>query len=160
MNEIKRQAIETMNELHQTIPYHSYCTVMDGLQDIEALHDRDEELEKLWSEFGDVPMNPETECIEAPFLGWGAGIHRDEIWHWFDQRHSKGIAYLPYGGAEDYVPEAKRLYGLRKLCFECESQTCQFNHSGECRFVLVHERKPRITEADGCIDYDYHEGDV
>ena len=41
-------------------------------------------------------MNPETECIEEPFMGWGAGIHREEIWHWFDQRHSKGVVYLLY----------------------------------------------------------------
>ena len=92
-------------------------------------------------------------------MGWGPGIHREEIWHWFDERHSKGVAYLLYGGAEDYVPETKRLYGLRRSCFECESQTCQFNHGGECRFALVHERKPRITDDDGCIDYDYREGD-
>ena len=149
-----------MDELHQTIPYCSYCAVMDGLQEIETLRDRDEELEKLWAEFGDVPMNPETECIEAPFMGWGVGIHREEIWSWFDQRYSKGIAYLLYGGAEDYVPETKRLYGLRKRCFECESRSCQFNHDGECRFVLVHEREPQITEADGCIDYDYSEGNT
>ena len=157
MNEVKRQATVTMDEQHQTIPYCSYCAVMDGLQEIETLRDRDEELEKLWAEFGDVPMNPETECIEAPFMGWGVGIHREEIWSWFDQRYSKGIAYLLYGGAEDYVPETKRLYGLRKRCFECESRSCQFNHDGECRFVLVHEREPQITEADGCIDYDYSE---
>ena len=112
MNEVKRQATETMDELHQTIPYCSYCAVMDGLQEIETLR---------------------------------------------DQRYSKGIAYLLYGGAEDYVPETKRLYGLRKRCFECESRSCQFNHDGECRFVLVHEREPQITEADGCIDYDYSE---
>lgn len=72
MNEVKRQATETMDELHQTIPYCSYCAVMDGLQEIETLRDRDEELEKLWAEFGDVPMNPETECIEAPFMGGGS----------------------------------------------------------------------------------------
>lgn len=28
MNEVKRQATETMDELHQTIPYCSYCAVM------------------------------------------------------------------------------------------------------------------------------------
>lgn len=41
MNEVKRQATETMDELHQTIPYCSYCAVMDGLQEIETLRDRD-----------------------------------------------------------------------------------------------------------------------
>ena len=32
-------------------------------------------------------------------MGWGVGIHREEIWHWFDVRHSKGVAYLLYGSS-------------------------------------------------------------
>ena len=83
MNEAKKQAIDTMNEPHRTIPYSDYCTVMDGLQDIETLRDRDEELEELWAQFGDIPMNPETECIEEKFMGWEPGTHREEIWRWF-----------------------------------------------------------------------------
>lgn len=62
-----------------------------------TLNERDAELERLWAEFGDVPMNPETECMEAPFLGFPAGAHREEIWHWFDERHSKGVSYLLNG---------------------------------------------------------------
>ena len=73
MNDVKRQAIDTMDELHRTIPYEDYCTVMDGLQDIETLQDRDEDLEELWASFADVPMNPETECIEEKFMGWEPG---------------------------------------------------------------------------------------
>ena len=159
MNEVKNAAINALNELHRTIDYTAYCTIHDGLTDIETLRDRDEELEELWAQFGDVPMNPETECIEAPFMGWGAGIHREEIWHWFDRRHSKGVAYLLYGSGLDRTPEAAKLLYLKQLCMECESQTCQYNHGGECRFALVHERKPRITDDDGCIDYDYQEGE-
>mgnify|MGYP007025268923 CR=1 FL=1 len=30
--------------------------------------DKDIRLEELWRQFGDVPMNPETECIEEDFL--------------------------------------------------------------------------------------------
>ena len=159
MNEVKRQAIDTMNELHRTIPYSDYCTVMEGLQDIESLRDRDEELEELWGRFGDVPMDPDTECIEEPFMGWGAGVNREDIWRWFDQRHSKGVAYLLYRDGFERTPEAAKLLYLKQICFECESATCQYNHSGECRFALVHERKPRINDYDGCIDYDYQEGE-
>ena len=159
MNDVKRRAIDTMNELHRTIPYNDYCTVMDGLQDIEALRDRDEELEEMWRRFGDVPMDPETECIEEQFMGWGSGTHREEIWHWFDRRHSKGIAYLLYNEGLDRTPEAAKLLYLKQLCIECESSSCQYNHLGECRFALVHERKPRITDEDGCIDYDFNEGE-
>lgn len=131
-------------------------TTIEG--DMPVLGSRDKELEDLWAEFSDVPMDPETECMDEPFLGFPAGTHREDIWHWFDERYSKGVAYLLYGGSEDYVPEARRLYGLKKLCIECESQTCQYNHGGECRFAMVHERKARITDDDGCIDYDYREG--
>ena len=157
MNEAKKQAIDTMNELHRTIPYSDYCTVMDGLQDIETLRDRDEELEELWAQFGDIPMNPETECIEEKFMGWGPGVYREEIWHWFDERHSKGIAYLLYGDGFDRTPEPAKLIYLKQLGIECDSSSCQYNHRGECRFSLVHERKPRINDIDGCIDYDYLE---
>lgn len=159
MSYAKEQAVAVMNELHKTISYSDYCTVMDGLQEIDTLRDRDEELEELWEQFGDVPMNPETECIEEQFIGWGPGIHREEIWHWFDRRHSKGIAYLLYKNEFDRTPEAAKLLYLKLLCSECESCTCQYNHGGECRFAMVHERKPRITDEDGCIDYDYQEGD-
>lgn len=159
MNDVKRMAVEVMDELHRTISYDAYCAVMDGLQEIETLQERDEEMEEMWMSFTDVPMNPETEGIEEKFMGWEPGTSREEIWHWFDERHSKGVAYLLYGGSEDYVSETKRLYALKQLCQECESLSCQFNHGGECRFALVHERKPRITDEDGCIDYDYQEGE-
>ena len=51
MNEIKRQAIDVMDELHRSIPYNDYCTVMDGLQDIETLRDRDEDSMKYSAQF-------------------------------------------------------------------------------------------------------------
>lgn len=56
----------------------------------------DKELESLWREFTDIPMDPVTECIEAPFLDFPASTHREEVWHWFDERHSKGVYYLLY----------------------------------------------------------------
>lgn len=30
---------------------------------------------------------------------------------------------------------------------------CAYAHNGECRFALVHEREPEMTDADGCLDY-------
>ncbi len=58
----------------------------------------DEMLELLWGMLEDIPMDPETERMEEPFLTFPAGTYREEIWHWFDQQHSKGVAYLLYGG--------------------------------------------------------------
>ena len=54
----------------------------------------DEDVEKLWKQFEDVPMNPETECMEADFLHFPAGTSRQDILYWFDDNHSKGLDYL------------------------------------------------------------------
>lgn len=99
----KEQAVEVINRLYQNnrLSTEEYETIFEALDEFETLRDRDAELEELWERFGDIPMNPETECIEEPFLGWGEGIHREEIWHWFDKRHSKGVYYLLYGGQDE-----------------------------------------------------------
>lgn len=54
----------------------------------------DADLEAAWECFGDIPMNPETECMERSFLHFPMGTHREEIWHWFDARYSKGVCAL------------------------------------------------------------------
>lgn len=72
----------------------------------------DRELEVLWEQFGDLPMNPETECMEAAFLDFPAGTHREEIWHWFDERYSKGVAALMY----------YRTYTVTEVCPYCENE--------------------------------------
>lgn len=139
MTVLKEKAYETAYNLYNrdAISSSDYEAIRDGLEEIELLRDRDEYLEEMWRQFGDVPMDPETECMEEPFLDFPAGTHREDIWHWFDERHSNGVAYLMYNGIEDYVPETRRLYGLKKLCFECESNDCRFNHGGECRFAQI-----------------------
>lgn len=97
-------------------------------------------------------MNFDTEQTAAPFLHFPAGTDREEIWQWFDQRHSKGVAYLLYGGTEDYVPEARRLYGLKKLCTECDAEHCIFNPKGVCLAPYVTGRAPELHD-DGCLDF-------
>lgn len=39
----------------------------------------------LWDEFGAIPMDEETECIEAEWHGFPVGTFREEIWEWFEQ---------------------------------------------------------------------------
>jgi len=68
------------------------------------------------------------------------------------------------GSLNPYMPLYKKLSESRveilaagereRLCFECESKVCVFNHGGMCRFARVHERMPDITEEDGCLDFD------
>lgn len=52
----------------------------------------------LWDEFGDVPMNPETECIEEEWHGFPASTFREDIWHWFEETFNISVADLMYGG--------------------------------------------------------------
>lgn len=65
-----------------------YASTMDTIPDPE--------IEELWRQFEDVPMNPITEEIEEDFLHFPIGTSREEIWHWFDEQHSMGINYLLY----------------------------------------------------------------
>lgn len=53
----------------------------------------DIEIEKLWDELEDVPID-ENECLDIDWHGWSKGTHREEIWHWFDEHHSKGVGWL------------------------------------------------------------------
>ena len=43
----------------------------------------DAEIEKLWDELEDVPID-EDECLDVDWHSWSKGTHREEIWHWFD----------------------------------------------------------------------------
>ncbi len=99
MSKLKYQAVVIANRLNQEnrIDYNDYSALMDGLEEIDTLQERDKILENLWAEFSDVPMDPETERMEAAFLGFPAGTPREDFWHWFDERHSKGVSYLLYG---------------------------------------------------------------
>ena len=101
MNKRQKAVDAAVYPLHcGRMSYADYRTVRDGLDEISTLAERDAELERLWAEFDDVPMNPETECMDEPFLGFPVGTHREDIWHWFDERHSQGVAYLLYGAQE------------------------------------------------------------
>lgn len=48
--------------------------------------------EELWKRFGDIPMDPETECIEQDWNGFKAGTFREDIWHWFEKTFNVSVA--------------------------------------------------------------------
>lgn len=160
MSAKKEAAIDICNDLHREnkIGYTDYLTVMDAICEFDTLDERDEELEALWEQFADVPVDPDTEKLEEQYIHFPAGTDREDVWHWFDERHSKGVAYLLYKDGVDRTDTTSKLLYLKQLCTECEGHGCTYNHDGECRFALVHERKPEINDTDGCVDYDYAEG--
>lgn len=63
----------------------------------------DENVERWWEELADVPFDdpgPEADMVLAE--DWGQfekGTKREEIWHWFDEHHSRGVAFLMHGEA-------------------------------------------------------------
>ncbi len=82
-----------------------YEEAMESMLSKESPEERDRHLESLWKELEDVPMNPKVETIEAPFYIFSAGTNREEIWRWFDQHYSRGVAYLLHSGVPAYDPE-------------------------------------------------------
>lgn len=56
---------------------------------------KDREIEKLWSDFSNIPINSEEET-EEQFLHFPMGTNKKDIYLWFDEQHSKGMAYLLY----------------------------------------------------------------
>lgn len=58
---------------------------------------KDKEIEKLWEELADIPVYEDENyelCLDADWLGWNKGTSVEEIWHWFDEQHSKGVGWL------------------------------------------------------------------
>ena len=127
---------------------------------IPTLAERDHMLESLWASIEDIPMDPDTECYEAPVLGFPEGTHREDIWQWFDNRHSRGVAYLLY--SQD-IPREKELKTyqplLDRLCPECLAELCCYNPSGRCLIPIAYGRSPRLND-DGCQDFCYKGDDL
>jgi hypothetical protein len=57
----------------------------------------DHRLEKLWNQLADVPFNELEDgslVLAAKWNGFDVGIDQESIWHWFDEKHSKGVGWL------------------------------------------------------------------
>ena len=128
-----------------------------------TLSERDAVLELLWKQFAEVPMDPETEKTEAPFLhlpmndadylvSFDAGTPREDIWHWFDERHSKGVVYLLYG-RPFYEKDSDETDSLKDLI----KQKVPFLLS-EIFHIPDTELAPHIIDA--CVDDLYYNSDV
>lgn len=85
-------ACDFFEENHYLLTEEDMSTVMSrGLE--ESFEARKASyIERLWLEFGDIPMDPETECIEMEWYGFPAGTHREVIWHWFEDTYDVSVA--------------------------------------------------------------------
>lgn len=53
---------------------------------------RMDSIQRLWEEFGDVPMDPDTECLERSWHGFPEGTFREDIWRWFEETFQISVA--------------------------------------------------------------------
>ena len=53
----------------------------------------DKELEVLWELFGDIRVN-DNDQIQEEFLDFQVGDDRMEVWKWFDEHYTGGVAKL------------------------------------------------------------------
>lgn len=85
--------IETrITELEAILTNHENDHTPEELADFEEELFQLRHIHDLWLAFGDVPMNPETECLEASWYHFPAGTHRERIWHWFEDCFSLSVA--------------------------------------------------------------------
>ncbi len=59
----------------------------------------DGELENLWDSLSDVPFDEDADgdlILAEDWEMFFKGETREEILHWFDEQHSKGVAWLLY----------------------------------------------------------------
>lgn len=94
--EVMKQILELFDKFEEcNTPFNSTMDLAVGNVRKEIVLD-DEVLEYLWEEFGDVLID-DNECILDDFIGFKRGTHREEVWHWFDIHHSKGVSFLMFG---------------------------------------------------------------
>ena len=89
-------ASEYKHEVLSTYPGVKSPSMYSGFVVLTRHEYTPEEVLDLWHRFEDVPMNPETEQIEAQFLHFPAGTERLEVWKWFDIKWPKGVYDLLY----------------------------------------------------------------
>lgn len=61
---------------------------------VKKYHSYDELLEDVWRTLIGVSVGEEDEKLEQNWFLFKIGTDREDIWHWFDERYSKGIGYL------------------------------------------------------------------
>ncbi len=139
--------------------------VVPGDRPTDLMNKLDKLLEKLWEGLEDIPFYEEDSelHIEEDYLDFEEGTSREDIWHWFDERHSKGVYFLlyEYGGIEketivcyteisERIPEEKR----DKDLFYYECRTCGEETTIE-KNVRVDFSGTFITDKDILKDKEY-----
>ncbi len=98
-----KRTLETYEAAEELEDYlsdkYEFCVFEFGVEILNTPEELDTYLEEKWDELTDVPFNENEEgelFLEGNWFMFDKGKSREEIWHWFDERHSKGVAWLLY----------------------------------------------------------------
>ena len=131
-------------------------------------------IKMLWEDFGDIPMDPETECLEEAWHGFAVGTHREEIWHWFEETFHVSVAEL-MGLTPKILPSLEEIRADYKAFRELTKDVRTLENIKKLRhqFVIeingvsISEFEEMPTEIEwvrydgyGCLEdiYDYFDG--
>lgn len=66
--------------------------IQERIENLKSPKEVDNFLSALWEEFANVPVDEDSDNIEDSFYIWKIGTGKLDIWHWFDDNHSLGLA--------------------------------------------------------------------
>ena len=69
------------------------CGSVIGISDCVTHENVDYDLEDAWEAFGDIPID-DNDLIQQEFLGFPIGTNRFDVWKWFDEHYTGGVAKL------------------------------------------------------------------
>lgn len=138
--------------------------VLPGETPKELQQRLDELLEKLWDALEDIPFKEKDriEYLDGEYLDFAIDkTTKEDIWHWFDNRYSKGVHHLLYGiendgqvvyytEVNDRIPIDKRISNL----YYYELRNCEERISIE-KSVLVDFEGTLVTDTDILGDKEY-----
>lgn len=134
-------------------------TILDYPTEINTRLFFDEYVEFIWEMLEDVPFDEDDDgslVLGDNFFTWNAGdITRDELWHWFDERHSKGVHYLLYEKGSVKVTD---YYALKvRIEFKNDDQTVIIDEAlayftAETQGELISKVKDALQD-DELLDY-------
>lgn len=69
--------------------------IIKGIDYSKEFFTTDKLIEAMWDTLTDVNVD-ENDCIEQDWFVFTTGTEKEYIWHWIDERHSKGVGWIMY----------------------------------------------------------------
>ena len=81
-----------MRYVDATGAYRLFASLLaEGKAEKQSMKTGLDEAKEIWANLGDVPIDKD-ECIEENFMGFDIGAHREDIWHWIEEKFDVSVA--------------------------------------------------------------------